>query len=151
MNEYIIRYLNENKTELKRQQHYKSQAEELLIEADEFICNSAQKKYDKACQRIEEIENNIKKEGLKERVDEWMNQFQVKYQNDLQREEDLQNKKLKEKARKNDIRENYYTNLRKFCKTERTNKYQLRRSERWLNKTENFFPELASKLDALRM
>jgi len=141
MDKCIIRYLNENKTELKRQRHYKSQAAELLVETDEFIFNSAQKKYDSACKRIEELENNIAKEGLIDRVNEWMGKFQIKYQNDLQHEEDLQHKKIQEKARKNNIRENYYTNLRKFCKTRRTAKYQLRREQRWLHKTEKYFPE----------
>ena len=141
MDKCIIRYLNENKTELKRQRHYKSQAAELLVETDEFIFNSAQKKYDNACKQIEELENNIKKEGLIDRVNEWMGKFQIKYQNDLQHEEDLQHKKIQEKARKKDIRENYYTNLRKFCKTRRTARYQLRREQRWLNKTEKYFPE----------
>ena len=148
MDKCMIRYLNENKTELKRQRHYKSQAAELLVETDEFIFNSAQKKYDKACKRIEELENNINKEGLIDRVKEWMNSFQTKYQNDLQHEGDLQHKKLQEKARKKDIREHYYTSLRKFCKSRRTDRYQLRRSQKWLDRTENYFP--AWKLKKLK-
>jgi len=143
MDKCIIRYVNENKTELKRQKHYQTQAAELLIETDnsDFIHNSAQNKYDKAALKIAELEANINKEDLIDRVKEWMNSFQTKYQNDLQHEGNVQHKKLQEKARKKDIREHYYTSLRKFCKSRRTSRYQLRREQRWLNKTEKFFPD----------
>ena len=137
MDQYTLRYLNENKTELKRQKHYQSQAAELLIETDasDFVHNSAQKKYDKAKERIQELENNIKKEGLSDRVCAWLESFAQIH------EKVVQHKKMEEKSRKKNIRDDFYKNLRKFCKSERNQRYQIRRTQRWLKRTENYFPE----------
>ena len=142
MDKHILRYVNENKTELKRQQYYKSQAADLLFgdDTDDFIRQNAQNKYDTACKKITEFENNIKSEGLKERVKALLELATCNHKNALQNEENIQHRRIQEKERKNVIRENYYTNLRKFCKSRRQNRYQLRREERWLRKTENFFP-----------
>ena len=143
MDQYTLRYLNENKTELKRQKHYQSQAAELLIETDasDFVHNSAQKKYDKATIRIEELENNIKKDGLIDRVGIWLESSVHIHANALKHEKVIQNKKMEEKSRKKNIRDDYYKNLRKFCKASRNQRYQIRRTQRWLDRTEKFFPE----------
>ena len=143
MDQYTLRYLNENKTELKRQKHYQSQAAELLIETDasDFIHNSAQKKYDKASMRIQELENNIKKDGLIDRVSAWLESSLHIHTNAVKHEKVIQQKKMEEKSRKKTIRDDYYINLHKFCNSARYQKYQIRRAQRWLNKTENYFPE----------
>lgn len=142
MDKHILRYVNENKTELKRQQHYKSQAADLLFgdDTDDFIRQNAQNKYDTACEKIAEFENNIKSEGLKERVKVLLELATRQHKNSLQNEENIQHRRIQEKERKNVVRETYYTNLRKFCKSRRQNRYQMRREERWLRKTENYFP-----------
>jgi len=64
MDKDILQYINENKTELKRQTHYRDESNELLGNQDvsDYIRKNAEKKYTRACQKIEEIKERCGRE-----------------------------------------------------------------------------------------
>ena len=53
--------------------------------------------------------------------------------------------KLAEKSRKKNIRDIYYSSLHKHCKFEREKRYQLKRTAKWLRKTNSYFPDRMRK------
>jgi len=147
MDKDILQYINENKTELKRQTHYRDESNELLGNQDvsDYIRKNAEKKYTRACQKIEEIKEKLNKDGLRDRVIEKIKTMTHKTLELQKDEENKRDIKLAEKARKQGIRDTYYTNLRAACKYVREDRYQVRRSERWLRKTESYFPAWKKK------
>ena len=60
--------------------------------------------------RIQELENNIKKEGLIDRVSAWLESSLHIHTNAVKHEKVIQQKKMEEKSRKKTIRDDFYKN-----------------------------------------
>ena len=136
-------YITEKKIELKQQTHYKKTAEEVLLDASvsEFIRKNAEKKLNRANEKIHILKELLNSKDLDDRISQELSKLKLKSAGLKRDEKNKQIDKLSEKRRKKEIRQNYYGTLRSCSKLIRETRYQIRRSERWLAKKEKYFPQ----------
>tara|TARA_B100000686_G_C16732491_1_gene941564 strand:- start:523 stop:1281 length:759 start_codon:yes stop_codon:yes gene_type:complete len=146
---FLKDYIRKNKEERRLQTVYLNRANELLggvsIDTDDFMIKNAQKKRDKALEKIEEINKKLQNTQIHEVIIENILTAR-KSQNVVKRNANYKRKIKKEhKEQKDKIREDFYKRCKEGGRVNRQNKYFVRSSWRWLTKTDRKLPNYMRK------
>ena len=138
-NEFLRTYKITQNHEIKRYEGYVKAAQDILNELDVsgFIRNKAFQKEKNALDKISEIKENLRNEDII--IEQILNSRKLEKEI-LENNRYKQNLKTNEKKRKDEIRENFYKNIKDNSKLRRNQRYQMKRAYYYLKRQGKFFP-----------
>ena len=142
--DFLNNYIRKNKEERRLQKVYLQRAQEILggvsIDENDFAINNAQKKRDKALGKIDEIEEKLSNVNIHEIIIKII--LDSKLKQDIVSKDAKYKRKIKKeyKEKKDLIRENFYKRCKEDGRINRQQRYFMRSSWKWLQKTHAKLP-----------